>query len=140
MELHPLVDSPAVFIAHDSVNHCLYADWRGDYTQETSRSTCRMLLAVQQQRPCPKLLNDYSGMTRSTVQFTQWGAQWLAEMQAAGLRCIAWVLPNDPLVRQVTEDLVQAIETPRVVAFQDVASAYSWLRQQVLPVVPLSDN
>ena len=140
MELHPLVDSPAVYIAHDSVNHCLYADWRGDYNQETSRSTCRMLLAVQHQLPCPKLLNDYSSMTRSTVQLTQWGEQWLADMQAAGLRCIAWVLPNDPLARQVTEDLVQAIDAPRVVVFQDVASAYSWLRQQVLPAVPPSSN
>ena len=140
MELHPLVDSPTVFIGHDATNHCLYADWRGDYDQETSRSTCRMLLAVQRQRPCPKLLNDFSSMTRSTVQLTQWGEQWLADMQAAGLRCIAWVLPHDPLARQVTEEIVQAIAAPRVVAFQDVASAYSWLRQQVLPEVPLSDN
>ena len=138
MELHPLVDSPAVFIGHDVLNHCLYADWRGDYDQEMARSTCRMLLAVQRQRPCPKLLNDYSSMTRSTVQLTQWGEQWLADMQAAGLRCIAWVLPNNPLARQVTEDLVQAIDAPRVVAFQDVASAYSWLRQQVVPSAPQS--
>ena len=99
-----------------------------------------MLLAVQHQLPCPKLLNDYSSMTRSTVQLTQWGEQWLTDMQAAGLRCIAWVLPNDPLARQVTEDLVQAIDAPRVVVFQDVASAYSWLRQQVLPAVPPSSN
>lgn len=140
MELHPLVDSPAVFIGYDAVNHCLYADWRGNYDQEMSRSTCRMLLAVQRQRPCSKLLNDYSSMTRSTVQLTQWGEQWLADMQAAGLRCIAWVLPHDPLARQVTEDLVQAIATPRGVAFQDVASAYAWLCQQVVPAVPLSGN
>ena len=140
MELHPLVDSPTIFIGHDAANNCLYAGWRGDYDQETSRSSCRMLLAVQRQRPCPKLLNDYSGMTRSTVQLTQWGEQWLADMQDAGLRCIAWVLPNDPLTRQVTEEIVQAIGAPRVVAFQDVASAYSWLRQQVLPAVPLSNN
>lgn len=140
MELQLLVDSPAVFIGHDIVNHCLYADWRGDYDQATSRLTCRMLLAVQRQRPCSKLLNDCSGMTRSTVQLTQWGGQWLADMQAAGLRCIAWVLPSDPLARQVTEELVQAIDAPRVVAFQDVASAHSWLCQQVVPAVPLSSN
>ncbi len=140
MELHPLIDSPAVFIAHDKVNHCLYADWRGDYNQEVSRSTCRMLLALQRQLPCTKLLNDYSSMTRTTVQFTQWGEQWLADMQDAGLHCIAWVLPSDALARQVTEELVQAIITPRVVAFQDVASAYSWLRQQVVPFGVSSNN
>ena len=140
MELHPLVDSPTLFIGHDALNQCLYADWRGEYNQELSRSTCRMLLAVQRQRPCAKLLNDYSSMTRSTVQLTQWGEQWLADMQAAGLRCIAWVLPIDPLVRQVTEDIVQAIDAPRVVAFQDVASAYSWLKQQKITSVPPSSN
>lgn len=140
MELHPLVDSPAVFIGHDAVNQCLYADWRGDYTQDLSRSTCRLLLAVQRQLPCPKLLNDYSSMTRSTVQLTPWGEQWLADMQDAGLRCIAWVMPTDPLARQRTEDLVQAIDAPRVVAFQDVASAYSWLCQQAVPMVALSSN
>ena len=99
-----------------------------------------MLLAVQRQRPCSTLVNDYSGMSRSTVQLTQWGEQWLADMPDAGLRCIAWVLPNDPLARQVTEEIVQAIAAPRVVAFQDVASAYSWLSQQVLPVMPPSSN
>ncbi|MDQ2769468.1 MAG: hypothetical protein M3Y54_03090 [Bacteroidota bacterium] len=140
MELHPLVDSPSVFIAHDTVNQCLYADWRGDYNQELSRSTCRMLLAVQRQRPYPRLLNDYSSMTRTTVELTLWGQQWLADMQAAGLRCIAWVLPTDPLARQVTEHIVQAIDQPRVVTFQDVASAYSWLQQQPLLSVPLSSN
>lgn len=132
MELQPLVDSPAVFIAHDMVTQCLYADWRGDYNQELSRSTCRMLLAVQRQRPCPKLLNDYSSMTRTTVELTLWGQQWLADMQAAGLRCIAWVLPTDPLARQVTEHIVQGIHQPQVVTFQDVASAYAWLQQQPL--------
>ena len=130
MELHPLVDSPAVYIAHDAVNHCLYADWRGEYDQEMSRSTCRMLLAVQHQRPCPKLLNDYSSMTRSTVQLTQWGEQWLADMQAAGLNFIAWVLPRDLVARQTTEDIVQAINRPRVGTFDDMASAYVWLQQQ----------
>ena len=141
MELYSFVDSPAVFIGHDAVNHCLYADWRGEYDQEMSRSTCRMLLAVQRQRPCSTLVNDYSGMSRSTVQLTQWGEQWLADMQAAGLRCIAWVLPHDPLARQATEKLVQAIDSPRVVAFLDLASAYSWLRQQVVPSAPpLSDG
>jgi hypothetical protein len=140
MDLHPIVDSPTLFIGHDVLNQCLYADWRGEYNQELSRTTCRMLLAVQRQRPCAKLLNDYSSMTRSTVQLTQWGEQWLADMQDAGLRCIAWVLPNDPLVRQVTEDIVQAIDAPRVVAFQDVASAYSWLKQQKIASMPPSSN
>ena len=140
MELHPLVDSPAVFIGHDAANQCLYADWRGEYTQDLSRATCRMLLAVLRQRPCTKLLNDNSSITRTSVQLTQWGEQWLTDMQAAGLRCIAWVLPTDPLARQATEDIVQAIDAPRVVAFHDVASAYAWLRQQpVLPGPPSSN-
>ena len=140
MNLHALVDSPAVYIAHDAENHCLYADWRGDYNQDLSRSTCRMLLAVQRQLPCARLLNDYSSMTSTTVQLTQWGEQWLDDMQAAGLRCIAWVLPTDALARQVTEHIVQAIGNPRVVTFQDVASAYSWLQQQPLWALSPSIN
>ena len=140
MQLQVIIDSPELFIGHDALNEWLYVDWRGEYNQDLSRATCRRMLETIQAWPCTKILNDNSSITRTTVQLTQWGEQWLADMQAAGLRCIAWVLPTDPLVRQVTEDIVQAIDTPRVVAFQDVASAYSWLRQQVLPAVPLSNN
>ena len=137
MELFPLVDFPEVFIGHDAENYWLYVDWRGEYNQNLSRSTCRIMLDVLRAQPCAKLLIDNTSITRTTVQLTQWGVQWLADMQAAGLLFIAWVLPRDLVARQTTEDIVQAIDQPRVGTFDDVASAYVWLQQQ--PVRPARD-
>lgn len=134
MQLHPLVDSPELFIGHDTENQWLYVDWRGEYNQELSRATCRVMLDTLRSQPCSKILNDNSSITRTTVQLTQWGVQWLADMQAAGLNFIAWVLPRDLVARQTTEDIVQAIDRPRVGTFDDVASAYVWLQQQQQPM------
>lgn len=130
MQLHVIIDSPELFIGHDAENHWLYVDWKGEYNQDLSRSTCRQMLETIQIWPCTKLLNDNSSITRTTVQLTQWGVQWLEDMLAAGLHFIAWVLPHDLVARQSTEDIVQAIARPRVGTFDDVASACVWLQQQ----------
>lgn len=140
MQLHPLVDSPAVFIGHDATNQWLYVDWRGEYNQELSRATCRVMLDTLRTWPCPKILLDNSSITRTTVQLTQWGVQWLADMQDAGLQCISWVLPRDLVARQTTEDIVQGIVQPRVGTFDDMASAYVWLQQQPVPAGTPSSN
>ena len=130
MQLQVIIDSPELFIGHDVLNQWLYVDWRGEYNQDLSRATCRRMLETIQVWPCTKILNDNSSITSTTVQFTQWGVQWLEDMLAAGLYFIAWVLPRDLVARQTTEDIVHAIDRPRVGTFDDVASAYVWLQQQ----------
>ena len=130
MQLQAIIDSPELFIGHDALNQWLYVDWRGEYDQELSRATCHLMLETIREWPCTKILNDNSSITRITARLTEWGVQWLEDMLAAGLHFIAWVLPRDLVARQATEDIVHAIDRPRVGTFDDVASAYIWLQQQ----------
>lgn len=130
MQLQALIDTPALFIGYDADNEWLYADWKGEFNQETARQTCMDMLEILRRWPAAKMLLDNSNVTRATMQFTSWGVWWLAELQAAGLCFMAWVLPHDLLARQAAETTMQAIVHPRVGTFDDVASAYAWLRQQ----------
>jgi hypothetical protein len=130
MQLHVIVDSPAIFIAHDAGNQWLYVDWRGEHDQDSSQAACLLMLESLRAWPCHKILNDNSSISRTTMQLTLWGAWWLDEMRAAGLKFIGWVLPRHLPDRLATEAVVHAIENPRVGTFDDVASAYVWLQQQ----------
>jgi hypothetical protein len=132
MQLKTLVDSPGLFIGHDAQNQWLYVDWKGEHDQDSSQAACMQMLESLRACPCHKILNDNSSVTRTTMQLTLWGAWWLDEMRAAGLDFIAWVLPRDLLARQATENIVHAIEHPRVGTFDDIASAYVWLQRQQL--------
>ncbi|GAB3829205.1 hypothetical protein [Hymenobacter jeollabukensis] len=128
--MHFLVDTPGLVISHDAANEWLYCDWRGLHDQESSQAACLLMLEALRRQPCRKILNDNSGVTRQTMQLTLWGAWWLEEMTSAGLQYLAWVFPRDFMMRQHTEQALQHIERPVVVAFGDVASAYVWLQQQ----------
>jgi len=130
MQLHPIVDSPQLFIGHDVDNQWLYVDWKGEHDQESSQAACMLMLESLRAYPCSKILNDNSSITHTTVQLSVWGAWWIEEMRAAGLQYIAWVLPRTLVARQRVEATVIAIEAPRVATFDDIASAYVWLQQQ----------
>ncbi|OGX83043.1 hypothetical protein BEN48_04635 [Hymenobacter glacialis] len=105
-------------------------DWRGEYDQDATHAACLLMLQALQNRPCAKILNDNSNITRTTMKLTAWGAQWLEEMHNAGLEYIAWVLPSSLLARQAVETATHYLQAPQVGTFDDVASAYVWLQQQ----------
>jgi hypothetical protein len=130
MQLLALTDCPEIFIGYDQENQWLYVDWKGEHDQESSQAACLHMLECLRAWPCHKILNDYSGITCTSMQLTAWGAWWLKEMRAAGLQFMAWVLPHNLLSRHVTETVVHDIQEPRVGTFDDVASAYVWLQQQ----------
>lgn len=130
MQLHPIVNSPELFIGHDAENQWLYVDWKGEHDQDTSQACCMLMLDSLRAWPCHKILNDNSSISRTTVQLSEWGAWWIGEMRTAGLQHIAWVLPRTLIARQSVERVVVAVETPRIATFDDVASAYVWLQQQ----------
>ena len=132
MQLHPLVDTSALFIGHDAQNEWLYVDWRGEPCPVAARASGLLLLRTLRAWPCTKLLNDNSGACGFTAHLTSRGGRWLEQLQAAGLRHVAWVLPRHLPARQVVQELVHTIERPRVGTFDDVVSAYAWLQQQPL--------
>jgi hypothetical protein len=136
MQLHPIVDTPALFIGHDAENEWLYVDWKGEHDQESSRACCLLMLESLRAWPCHKILNDNTNISRTTMELSDWSIWWVGEMRKAGLQHIAWILPRSLIARQRVEITVAAIEAPHVATFDDVASAYVWLQQQ--PVKTLS--
>jgi hypothetical protein len=130
MQLEALIDVPELFIGYDADNQWLYADWKGEYNQETARASCMVMLDTLRRWPSTKMLHDNSNVTLAAMKFTSWGEWWLSELEAAGLCFMAWVLPGSLLARQGAEVTLRAIESPRVGTFDDLASAFSWLQQQ----------
>lgn len=130
MQIIPLIENSGIAIGYDADNHWLYVDWRGEHDQDSSQAACMLMLEALRSRPCHKILNDNSSITRTTVQLSLWGAWWLEEMLRAGLQYIAWIYPRDFAARQASESTLQAIQHPVVATFDDVASAYLWLQRQ----------
>jgi hypothetical protein len=131
MQLQLILDTPGITISYDVDNQWLYADWKGEHDQESSQECCMLLLDSLRQRPCHKLLNDNSSISRTTVQLSVWGAWWLEEMMRAGLQYVAWIYPRDFAARQSTEATLALIQRPVVMSFDDVATAYLWLQKQL---------
>jgi hypothetical protein len=138
MELDTIIDQAGIYIGYDAANNWLYVDWKGEYDSASTQASCMLMLESLRARPCAKILNDNSNITRTTITITPWAIAWLHEMLQAGLKYIAWIMPRNFEARQQTELLVQRIEQPVVATFDDVASAYVWLQQQLVPPSPAS--
>jgi hypothetical protein len=128
--LQTVVDSPVLFIGRDELNRWLYVDLRGPYDGPLAQAACEHMLVCLRQWPCQKILTDGTNVLAVHMQRTHWGHRWLEEMQAAGLRYFAWVLPLSLQARHATEERVYAISSPLVGTFDDIASACLWLQQQ----------
>jgi hypothetical protein len=130
MQLRPLLDTPGLSISYDPVNQWQYVNWKGVHDTASSWAACGRMLEVMQAFPCPKILNDNSNITRTTMELSARSLEWLAEMHAAGLHFLAWILPHELVSRRTTEGIVLTLEKPIVCTFDDLASAYTWLQQQ----------
>jgi hypothetical protein len=132
MDLDTIIDQASIYIGYDTTNNWLYVDWRGEHTQASSQASCMLMLQSLRARPCAKILNDNSNITRTSATLTPWGSWWLEEMMRAGLEYIAWIYPRNFEARQLMETSMLRIGRPVVASFDDVASAYVWLQQQTV--------
>lgn len=130
MPLRPLVDTPSLSISYDADNQWQYVEWKGQHDPVSSWAACALMLETLRAFPCARILNDNSGITRTTMQLSARSLDWLAQMYAAGLQVLAWVLPPQLASQRTTEGFVLKIEAPAVYTFDDLASASTWLQQQ----------
>jgi hypothetical protein len=130
MPLCLLLDTPGLSISYDPANQWHYVNWKGEHDADSSWAACARMLEVMRAVPCAKILNDNSNITRTSMQLSARSLEWLAHMHAAGLQCLAWVMPWELVSRRTTEGVVLAIEVPIVCTFDDLASAYAWLQRQ----------
>ncbi|MGI4832567.1 MAG: helix-turn-helix domain-containing protein [Janthinobacterium lividum] len=130
MPLRPLVDTPGLSISYDADNQWQYVEWKGKHDPVSSWAACALMLDTLRAFPCARILNDNSGITRTTMQLSARSLDWLAQMHAAGLQVLAWVLPPQLASQRTTEGFVLKVDAPAVYTFDDLASAYAWLQQQ----------
>jgi AraC-like DNA-binding protein len=128
--LVPLVDTPSLSISYDADNQWQYVEWKGKHDPVSSWAACALMLDTLRAFPCAKILNDNSGIKRTTMQLSARSLDWLTQMHAAGLQCLAWVLPQKLASRRTTEGFVLQIDAPVVCTFDELASAYAWLQRQ----------
>jgi hypothetical protein len=138
MHLEPILELPQLTISYDHDNHWLYVNWQGAHDQESSRQGCLLILEAIRQRPVAKVLNDNSNITHTSFQVTEWGINWLKTMHEAGLHYLAWVYAPAFPARKSAEAVVQYLANPTVASFDDLATAYHWLRQQRIMKPPMS--
>ncbi|GAB2792634.1 hypothetical protein HNQ93_003629 [Hymenobacter luteus] len=127
---HIILETPGLVISYDYTNQWLYADWRGEHDQDSTRAGCGLMLEALSQWPSSKILNDNSNVTSIAVQLTTWGIGWLQAMYVAGLRYLAWIYSPATHNPQVVQDIIRTTNKPIVASFHDLPSARIWLRQQ----------
>ena len=127
-----LYSTPFLSITHDVQEAWLYAQWKGVLNQQRVEEGCWQLLENLKSEGCTKILNDKTQITTPWPEGLMWGRQvWLPQAAVAGLRYMAWVY-SPHIYSRLIFDLAQPHETtlPIVAAFDELASAYEWLRKQ----------
>jgi transcriptional regulator GlxA family with amidase domain len=130
MPLRLLVDTPSLSISYDADNQWQYVEWKGEHDPVSSWAACGLMLETLRAFPCARILNDNSGITHTTMHLSARSLDWLAQMHAAGLQVLAWVLPPQLASQRTSEGFVLTIAAPTVYTFDDLASAHAWLQQQ----------
>ncbi|WP_143435087.1 hypothetical protein [Hymenobacter roseosalivarius] len=95
-----------------------------------------MLLACLRRFPCQKLLNDSSGVTGDWKLAAKWIGEYFFPLLAdAGLHYMAWVYSPNYFSRRAINLALSFVRQPVIVVvnFEEVASAYTWLREKVRP-------
>ena len=130
IHLQPNLGTPDILISYDAENDWLYVNWQGMHTQASVQHGCQLMQDALRQYPTRRILNDNSNLVRLNLQLTEWGVQWLRGMYEVGLRYMAWVYAPDFPGRKPSDSIIQYLDKPTVLAFDDVATACLWLSRQ----------
>lgn len=132
--LRILLDTSSITIAHDLCNQWLYIDWKGPQNEQSVRAGCEQVLTFLRLTKCQKILNDNTNVTGDWQEASRWiGEEFIRSLAEAGLRYLAWVYSPNYLSRRAVDSTLAFVTCPMVVSFEDLASAYTWLRESVRP-------
>ena len=128
---YSLVDLSSLSITYDRCNDWLYANWQGHQDKQSVQTGCQQILDSLRLIPCHKILNDNTNVTGDWIKAARWvGEDYFPHLADAGLHYLAWVHSPDCLSRRAIELAISFVARPTVVvvSFEEVASAYTWLR------------
>lgn len=127
--MQTLFDIPGITIAHDPANRWLHVTWRGEHNEDSSMASCAMILNKVRQTQSTAILNDSSQVLDGWSEVVRWVAQeFFHALADNGIEAIAWVVPKDWPARIDSERVLSYTTRPLVDSFEDIESAYSWLR------------
>lgn len=131
MPLDELFSEEFITISHDAAEGWLHVDWKGYQTVGTVQRGCERILELMVEHGVGRVLNDNTRVVGIWSGAAGWlAADWFPRMNAAGLRCFAWVY-SPSRFSQVSTDATLAQMDPGaagVAVFQDVDAAREWLR------------
>lgn len=129
MNIDLLAETTNLFISYDRSNQWLYLDWCGDLTLRSVQQSCLLVAECFLAQNCTRILNDNTNVTSITPDVGIWLAtEYLPHIEAAGVEYMAWVHSSNIDTQACTDVALFDLMTPVVALFNDLASAYSWLR------------
>lgn len=129
MELQLLQETPNVSIYYDCANQWLFLDWRGDLTLALVQDSCLAVAQYFLDAPYTRILNSNTGVTSMVHNVPTWLArEFLPYLRLAGIKHVAWVYSPNLRVKCYTDAALYTLDTPVVNVFDDVESAFAWLR------------
>lgn len=123
------MDIPSLRISHDAANKWLYTQWLGEHDESSVRLHARYVYACLATQPCTKILSDHSLLVSRSRYTTGGSQQYFERLSQQGIRHFAWVYSPSYCNRQVMEKAMAHAKCPAVAIFDEVASAYDWLRR-----------
>jgi hypothetical protein len=136
-ELPYLFDSPGLRITYDATNKWLYNQWRGLHDEVSIQAGGLQVYACLAQYPCTKILSDHSELHGDWQQGNvEHSLRYFSRLAALGITQFAWVYGPDYRDRAAMERSYYLLTEPVVAVFDDIASAYEWLRQCPVGVPP----
>jgi hypothetical protein len=106
-----------------------YVKWSGHINPDDVVAVAQKYLEIQQEKRCPKLLNDKSEVTGEWEEANNWlQYEWMPQVQETGLQYCALVLSRDMHDQTTAQDLQRRLSAYcKVALFCDLASAQQWL-------------
>ncbi len=129
MKLQLLHENPNLSVSYDCTNQWLFLDWRGDLTLPLAQASCLAVAQCFLGQHYTRILNNNAGVTSMAPNVPTWLAkEFLPYLRLAGIQCVAWVYSPNLRVKCYTDAALQTLEAPVVNLFDDLESAFAWLR------------
>jgi hypothetical protein len=118
-------------IEYDLAHDWLYADWIGYQTEATIKEGCTKMMEALIKFHLIKVLNDNTHVLGIWTPAVQWlGTVWFPQMEAAGLKQLAWIYSPSALSQFSTNETLKEISTSQIIqTFYNVDDAKKWLSE-----------
>jgi len=129
-ELQCMLATPGLEVYHDAVQEWLYTRWLGRHTEDSIRQAIMAVCTCMRGHAYTKVLSDHSGVVGEWPADSPWEMrEYFDYLAAQGVTYFAWVYNENRQNYATMQQALAHVENPAVAIFEEVASAYEWLRR-----------